>query len=331
MTNPEPAAPSRRIAALRLSRLKIGTRLNAGFGLVLLLLAFVGAVGFNGLTTSGNALGEYDRLTGNTLRVLSIERNVVALGREVIEYANTGSEAVLRRARALSAQIRADLQEAEATTQIEEQRPLIQRLVELEAAYATGLEKVAGLRSTRDSILEDELNPAAPVIQQRLSQGAQSAMSESDFEGAAITSSALEQFLLARANVMQFVAAPDPQIAATIKDQFATFSNNAVLAGESIRSIDNKKMISQVAGQVRKFAEGFTRASTATMEMAQLMNGPMAEAARAFAATAAQVKESQLRVVGELQASSRAAIAATQVVSFSLISAASSSAACWPG
>ena len=89
------AGPGPRVAGRRLSRLKIGTRLYAGFGLVLLLLAFVGAVGFNGLATSTHALGEYDRLTGNTLRILGIERNVVAFGREVIEYASKGDESAL--------------------------------------------------------------------------------------------------------------------------------------------------------------------------------------------------------------------------------------------
>ena len=198
----------------------------------------------------------------------------------------------------------------------------MQRLVDLEMDYSGGLEKVAALRASRDQILEDELNTAAPVIQQRLGDGAKSAMTENDFEGAAITSSALEQFLLARASVMQFVASPDPKITTTIKGHFASFSNFAVLAGESIRSIENKKMVAQVSGQVRKFAEGFGRVSAATLEMAQVMNGPMAEAAREFAATATQIKESQLRAVGELQAGSHASIAATQAVSLGLIIAA---------
>ncbi len=314
------AALGSRIAGRRLSRLKIGTRLYAGFGLVLLLLAFVGSVGFNGLATSTHALNEYDRLTGNTLRILGIERNVVAFGREVVEYASTGDEAALKRARDLSEQIRADLEGV--ATQNDEQRALVQRLVDLETDYSGGLEKVAALRASRDQILNDELNTAAPVIQQRLGDGAKSALTDSDFEGAAIASSALEQFLLARASVMQFVASPDPKIAETIKGHFANFSNYAVLAGESIRSVENKKMVSQVSSQVRKFAEGFGRVSAATLEMAQVMNGPMAEAARQFAATATQVKDAQLRIVGDLQAGSHASIAATQAVSLGLIIAA---------
>jgi methyl-accepting chemotaxis protein len=316
----ESTASGRRPAGRRLSRLKIGTRLNAGFGLVLLLLAFVGMVGFNGLATSTHALGEYDRLTSSTLRILGIERNVVAFGREVLDYANTGSDAALKRARDLSEQIRADLEEA--ATQSAEQRALVQRMIDLETTYSGGLEKIAALRAARDLILEDELNSAAPVIQQRLSEGARSALTESDFEGAAITSSALEQFLLARASVMQFVAAPDPKIADTIKGYFTNFSNFAVLAGESIRSIENKKMVSQVSSQVRKFADGFSRMSKATLEMAALMNGPMAEAASDFAATAAEVKQSQLRIVANLQTGTRASIAATQAVSIGLIVAA---------
>jgi methyl-accepting chemotaxis protein len=67
------------MTGMRLSRFRIGTRLYSGFGLVLLLLALVGAAAFNGLRSSGDALESYDRLTGDTLRILGVERNVVAL------------------------------------------------------------------------------------------------------------------------------------------------------------------------------------------------------------------------------------------------------------
>jgi hypothetical protein len=79
--------PRRRRSGLSLSRLKIGTRLYAGFGLVLLLLALVGASSFKGLRSSADALEQYDRLTGDTLRIVDVERNVVALGRVVIVLA----------------------------------------------------------------------------------------------------------------------------------------------------------------------------------------------------------------------------------------------------
>jgi hypothetical protein len=236
-------APRRRRAGLNLSRLKIGTRLYAGFGLVLLLLAFVGAVGFNGLRSSGAALEKYDRLTGDTLRILGVERNVVALGRDVLDFANTGSEAVLRRTRRLAATLRAELQEAEAAANGEEQRALIQRMIEREAAYSAGLDKIAELRALRDQILEDELNAAAPDIQRELGDAAKSAISTNDFEGAALTSGALEQFLLARAKAMQFVASPDPKIAAEAKGHLADFNNIVVLAGEAIQSVESKTKV----------------------------------------------------------------------------------------
>ncbi|HEX2117423.1 MAG TPA: methyl-accepting chemotaxis protein [Alphaproteobacteria bacterium] len=306
-------------ARSRLSGLKIGTRLYAGFGLVLLLLAFVGAVGFNGLQSSGDALETYDRLTGDTLRIVDVERNVVALGRDVLEFATTGSEAVLRRTRALAASIRAELQDAEAAAQGEEQRKLIQRMIELETAYSAGFDKMAGLRTARDQILEDEMNAAAPDIQRDLSESAKQALGENDFEGAALISSALEQFLLARAKAMQFVAAPDSKIAAEVKGHFTSFSTNVVLAGETVQSIENKKRVSLASAQVRKFADAFARMTAATLEMAQVMNGPMAEASRAFAATAAEIKEGQLKAVASLRQESQASIIATEAVSIALV------------
>jgi methyl-accepting chemotaxis protein len=309
-------------ARLRLSRLKIGTRLNAGFGLVLLLLGIVGAVGFNGLASSGDALEKYDRLTGETLAILDVERNVVALGRDIAEFAATGSEAVLRRTRTLATGVRAALQEAETGAQGDEQRSLIERMIEIEAGYTAGFEKMASLRTQRDQILEDELNAAAPDIQRDLGDSARQAMTGSDFEGAALISAALEQFLLARAKVMQFVAAPDAKTVTEARSHLTNFANIVILASETVQSIENKKRVSLASAQVRKFGEAFGRMSAATLEMAQVMNGPMAEGARAFAATAAQVKESQLGAVQGLRAQSRAAIATTATVSTAIIVAA---------
>ena len=82
------------------------------------------------------------------------------------------------------------------------------------------------------------------------------------------------------------------------------------------------KRIGVAAAQVAKFADAFERMSAATTEMAEVMNGPMAEAARGFAATAAEAKDSQLKAVGALQESSRAARAATEILSEIIIAAA---------
>ena len=309
-------------AAGLLSRLKIGQRLYLGFGLVLVLLAFVGAVAFNGLTTSGRAFEESERLTANTLNVLTIERNVVALERESAKYAASGDVTALARARELATQIRDALKEADTANGTEEQRPIIRKMIELEAAFSAGLDRVSALRVSRDQTLREDLEAPAPQIQKMLSQGVQQAMSENDFEGAAIASNALEQFLLARTNVLQFIATPEIEIANTVTEQFAAFARNALLARESIRSVESKKMLSQVAGQVKDFAASFARVAEATMEMTAVLSGPMAKAASEFGAAAAEIKASQLRATATLQAASRESIATTQTVSIVLVVAA---------
>src|SRR5258708_37964207 len=89
-----------------LSRLSVRWKINLGFGLVLVLLVAVGGIGRYGLEQTETGFNDYSRLAQLTVRTVELERNVVALRRDVLNFLVTGSERDLGQVRTLEAQLR---------------------------------------------------------------------------------------------------------------------------------------------------------------------------------------------------------------------------------
>ncbi len=79
------------------SDVRIGTRINAGFGAVLALMLLVAALGYFGLKTLGTSYSDYTRISGGVVLVSESDRNVVGLRRNLAAYVQSGSDQAIQR------------------------------------------------------------------------------------------------------------------------------------------------------------------------------------------------------------------------------------------
>ena len=90
---PEPAYVS---LHQTLVEFKIGSRIYAGFGIVLLLLLALAAVGYLSLTGVSSTFARYATISDNTVRMTEIDRDVVSLRASMREYVRSNSPTALK-------------------------------------------------------------------------------------------------------------------------------------------------------------------------------------------------------------------------------------------
>ena len=83
--------PSRGLAAL-LANMKVRTKISAGFGLLLVLLATVGGMGFYAVSTIGNSFDEYTERAAMLANVEEIEKEFSNLRGYAGEFTTLGEE-----------------------------------------------------------------------------------------------------------------------------------------------------------------------------------------------------------------------------------------------
>ena len=126
-----------------------------GFASVLLLLAVVSIVSYLSFEGSVVRFSESARVVGNTVRVLSADRDVAAFRRYVANYLDSGDTALLGRAHELVAEANKELADALESTKSAERRQLLQRLQELLESFSVRFDQAIKLRDKKQELVKE--------------------------------------------------------------------------------------------------------------------------------------------------------------------------------
>lgn len=140
-----------------LSRITVSTRIFLGFGVTLALLILVALVGGLGLLSVSGKFNDFEIASLDSSRLMSIDRAVVGLRRNVALFAANGDAASLGRVHELETQIGKELKEAYDEEDDAVRKSALAKPVELFAAHSTHFSEVAKLRSQIGAKPEDGL------------------------------------------------------------------------------------------------------------------------------------------------------------------------------
>jgi methyl-accepting chemotaxis protein len=134
-----------------MANFKIGSRIFAGFLLVLALLCVLGVTGWQSLESAVGRSHEYARLTGQAQRILKIESDVANLRRLVRIYEKSGEEEDFKRLRDANLALIDALKTAQAAFQTESRRETTGRMIRLAEDYLTATEKMKDFEHKRSA------------------------------------------------------------------------------------------------------------------------------------------------------------------------------------
>ncbi len=183
----------------------IGTRINAGFGTILLLtitLAVMAGFGFSRLTGD---FDEYANMTSEALLVADLDINITELRLDVRRYMSSNKDADLELVQKAYAQVRKDIEQAHKDIQNPVRAKLIKEVDVHSVAYKKGFEQIVELINKRNSLVNDQLNVLGPEIRKKLTEMNDKLTKEGNFQIANMAGIVQEDVLTARVNVQKFL------------------------------------------------------------------------------------------------------------------------------
>jgi len=296
--------------------LTVKARIWSGFLTILAVLALIAVMSHLGLIRIGGNVDELARVGGNTVRILTIDREVAGLRRNVLLLTGgNGEPKAMDRIRELETALKADLSAALAETQDADRKALLESMRGLFERYAANIDKVAALRTSRDAALNERLNPTGSSMRERITSLLDATMAIRDFENAAIIGKAQEQLMLGRINALRFLAQPSEKLSGEATGQFA--KAEAALKDQLAHEKDTgrRRETEQVLQMLPTYTAAFGEIAAATFEMDRIVRKENAEIAAQLNEGAGKVKELELKQFNTLQTDTKDTVGSQKATS----------------
>mgnify|MGYP001161922803 CR=1 FL=1 len=295
------------------SRLRIGTRLYGGFGLVLILLIAVAGIGISGLATMASQFTGYAAISRTTVNVVAIDRTVVGLRRNVAQFAQTRDEKALQRIAELRNDFETLLQEARAETD-EDERDFLDRMEKIFRDYLTQFDSVIEILRTRDAIERDTLLPIGNRMVAKLDEAIGIATRAGDHAIAGQLSGGAQHLLLARLSAVRFLNSPSTELRAEIEKEFdlLTLALNGLFG--SVHNTQINSLLMEVANLASEYTQAYDRFADLLMAASNTINGPMENLAAELASLATTANSAQRVELGQIEARASEVSAAAQTI-----------------
>ncbi len=275
-------------------RFKIGARIFAGFGLILVLLGGLVWLGYDGLEKAQDGLKDYARISNNTIFVVGIARTAEQLRRQVVNYSATGDEATLKLVTGISDQLREQLEQFGSRTRNPPRKKLTADLKQLFETYMRGFQDLVAARQGLDRLVERKLNPTGADIRTKYSEIMRRAMADGNTAEAAQTGLTLEALMLARIQVLRFLVTPDDKIATEAQTRMATYERSGKELATKLQDPARRKLAEEASVLLSTYVEAFAEVRKTAGALEALVRKTLPEIGNTFGRVADQLRESQM-------------------------------------
>jgi methyl-accepting chemotaxis protein len=253
------------------SNFKIGTRVGAGFVLILALLGAVAGLGYLALSNAERSTTELGSIAQNMARVGSVNASFAQLRRRVMVVANTGSEEAEKEARNFLRTINETGAQAIKDFLVEDRRQRMQRVLSKVNEYTVVFEDIVKKRTEQKRTVEDVLRPLGAQLQNALSGLVRSALAENDYMIAAYAGEAETNFLMTRLNMTQFVAAPSQTNLAKAAEEYDAKVGPALKRlREVVKTPELRARVQELIATAEKYSAARPISATSVVEVTRL-------------------------------------------------------------
>ncbi|MEI7609360.1 MAG: HAMP domain-containing methyl-accepting chemotaxis protein, partial [Rhodospirillaceae bacterium] len=258
-------------------------------------------------------------MAANTVRVLTIDRNIVGLRRNVLLF--TGGQATqdaLGRVRELEAALRKDISDAIGGAANSERKAMLQSLAELFEQYANNFEKVVDTRAHWTKAIEVRMTPLGQTMVQSLSAMMATAFASGKYDNAARIGMAEESLLQARLNAVKFFNKPDEKFVGEVRNKIKDFSERIVDLQQYLVIPENIEACRKAIADSKEYSAAFDDVIAAGYEVDRVVNKENRDIANKISEIAQKLKDGQLDTANRLGESTRVEISSQQGTSTTL-------------
>ena len=304
------------------TRMKVGARISAGFGLVLALVAAVALSAYMGLDATRQGFHRYQVTSHNAIRVQDIDGDFSFLRRSVLVYAQSGSPQALKTMGELRISLRNRIKQTAEDTTDSFKRENLQRASILLEEFGANLDRLVVARTARDQAIAQQLTPLGASMRASLSSLIKMAMADGELTGAAYAGLAQEALLSSRIDALSYLATPSPALLKSATENFAALVDGLERLGSTVKGEAQQALVAKLKEEAPRYsthAEAAVAAADVVTNVLTVVNPKLStELAQIFQ----RVGESQLADLRDLDRTTEADIQKTIVQAVSLASGA---------
>ncbi len=281
-------------------RFSIGTRIGAGFSLVLILLSALAANSWTSLRDNQSDFDRFASISANALAVEGVSANFAEIRRQVLIFVASGNPDAEKRVGEKAKEIRDTIQAVTPKLLSEQRRTMARNIGELTDEYMRNFAKVAELRALREDAVTAKYEPAALNARQKLTEAFDGAMRTGEDTLGAAAGKAQDNLGILRIRVARFIAGPTEagvaSITAALNDLEGAIGAARQAAARS-PARDAVEAAFQAVAPLRGMLQSGTRA---TLEMTEFVNVTNARVAENLAARIAELVGAQKTATAQI-------------------------------
>jgi methyl-accepting chemotaxis protein len=288
------------------SRFKIGTRIGAGFFLVLGLLFAVAANGYFGLHSALEGFSLYERVAHNTSAVAQADRDFIAMRLNVQFYLQNADEKILARVRELGKMTADEYAQVADHSVTQERRQMVEQVLTEIERYRSNFEQIAKNQVEVDKTINDETIPLANKLRENMMP----LMRPVDGEDPALAVEAgvaMSQLLGARVNALLNNQKRNPKLVEAARGQLKGMVASLKHMAELAHSADRQDKVRQAIAAAAPYVDSFEKVQVLLDARDPLLDAEN-KLGTAMIASRGKLKSVQEQSLAEKQAASDATI-----------------------
>jgi len=242
-----------------LNRVKIGTKVAGGFGLILALLALISGGGVAGLLIASADFDEYRATARSTNETGRVQANLLLTRLYAKDFILKGSQEAIENVRQRAKTTLEVSKSAEALATRPEEIAIFENVSQNMETYARKFEEVVAKQEDRNSLVHGSLNKLGPIMRKDLQSIMDSAFQDGDAEAAYYAGNAMTRLMLGRLYVQRYLITNEEQDYERVNTEMATLEAAAAELLAQLQNPVRRALADKVNQAVRDYRSAFDR------------------------------------------------------------------------
>lgn len=259
------------------TNLKTGTKIYIGFGIVLLVMAGIVTATMQGLNRIDKEFYNYKELVVDGNVVARLQSSIFEAQEKTLLWLRTQDPELLEKIKAHEAVIAKNMQDVDDYIQNPHRRAELEKIQQDYATFKQSILGVETLMSERKDLIDNVLNVNGPAVRALITQIAEGAYEDQDYETSTYAGFTNQELLLARYYASHFLLTNDPQYKAKYEEHFATLSGNLDQLDASTQNAQRRAWLREAKAMLPAFAQAVSRIETIANESNEAIQSGLVE------------------------------------------------------